>query len=332
VSSATRPLLATLAGRTIAMINGSWTAGVCGIGDYTQGLVSELERAHGATITKVDTHSIATLRRIVRSEHPILLHHQYPTIGVGRSISAPFGPVVGRSILTLHEFSRSHPLRRAASVVMQNAADVVVEAQAARRFLRPGIRTVVIPVPSSIPTFHGRVEQRYALAFFGLLAPGKGLEEFLAAARYSSVPAVVIGSCVPTAAAWLSELQHRYRSDDIEFTGMVSSIEVAQLLAASRFAFLPFSDGVSERRTSLLAALANGAVVLSTIGIQTTDALRQVVEATPDMASVKRALGMSEERRIDLQTRGRLYAEERGVEGVGRAHAELYLEVGDLCA
>ena len=52
-------------------------------------------------------------------------------------------------------------------------------------------------------------------------------------------------------------------SIDLDFS------KVSEVLAASFAAYLPFPDGVSERRGSMLAALTNGLPVLSTIGAAT---------------------------------------------------------------
>ena len=60
----------------------------------------------------------------------------------------------------------------------------------------------------------------------------------------------------------------------------LSDEEVASILNDSKIAYLPFPDGISERRGSFLAAATNGVIVLSNAGRFTYEALRQSVVIT----------------------------------------------------
>jgi glycosyltransferase involved in cell wall biosynthesis len=66
---------------------------------------------------------------------------------------------------------------------------------------------------------------------------------------------------------------------DVRMPGRMSAEELSLRLVASDVALLPFTDGVSTRRTTVMAALAHGLPVVGLCGVNTDTALLDHPEA-----------------------------------------------------
>ena len=268
--------------------------GSCGVLDYSRRLAAALKE-QGVAVTlargiRNDRLSLRELRAELRARRPELLHIQYPMARYGASLLplvAAWFPGV-RTLVTLHEFSQAHPLRRVAALAFSRAALVFTteqEEQAYRRWYpwSQG-RTQVIPLGSNIPWLaDGGKRDLDAVCYFGQLRPQRGLEAFIELARLAqrqapqlrfqvlgAVPAGREDYCraLRESAADLRQLGWALESGDDA---------VAQRLAATGFVYLPYPDGASGRRGSLLAALGNGALVITTRGAQTPPELSGAV-------------------------------------------------------
>lgn len=145
--------------------------------------------------------------------------------------------------------------------------------------------TTVIPIGSNIaPTpphgfdrtdwrgWLGSDAQTVWLAYFGLLNRSKGVIELLTA--LAELPPrfklLIIGGAAPQpddqryAAEVQALIATRGLSDRVHITGPCSESDVSGYLLASDLAVLPFLDGASYRRGSLLAALAHGIPTITT--------------------------------------------------------------------
>jgi len=152
-------------------------------------------------------------------------------------------------------------------------------------------KTSVVPIGSAIPIGSGAVRRMpRSVCYFGLIVPGKGIEHFLQLARLLSGH--------PFSFSFIGAIQHQrkaYAEDivrELENLGVAvhlqkSADDVAQVLSASTYAYLPFIDGASEKRSSLLAVLVNGVRVLTPHGATTSEALRQATldAQTPEAAA-----------------------------------------------
>lgn len=152
---------------------------------------------------------------------------------------------------------------------------------------RSAIRTpgAVIPIGSNIapapPDNFDRAEWRHRLggdaetvwlAYFGLLNRSKGVIELLAA--LAELPPrfklLIIGGAAPQpedqryAAEIQTLIEARNLEDRVRITGPCSEADVSGYLLACDLAVLPFLDGASYRRGSLLAALAHGIPTITT--------------------------------------------------------------------
>ncbi len=188
-----------------------------------------------------------------------------------------------------------HLLRRAAAVVVTNGADrgrLRGAGRPARDLLEalpPGkLRTPValIPLGCSLPVelpgydraaWRARLglsPEEALLGYFGLLHPGKGtdlLVEALARLRRAGRPArllIIGGGKSATDPGFAHILQEKVASEGLEeavlWSGPCPPEEAAAFLRACDLIVLPYRDGASFRRSSLVAALSLGCPVLTT--------------------------------------------------------------------
>lgn len=114
------------------------------------------------------------------------------------------------------------------------------------------------------------------LGYFGFLNASKGGDTLISALailddRKAKVKLVLIGGATgasdPTDAAFAAQIDKQIRrydlADRIIRTGFVAAPEVSANLLACDAVVLPYRDGVSFRRGSLLAALAHGCPVIT---------------------------------------------------------------------
>ncbi|MGQ0602077.1 MAG: glycosyltransferase family 4 protein, partial [Anaerolineales bacterium] len=190
-------------------------------------------------------------------------------------------PKAGRA----REWAVTHLAKSATGVIVTDAAD---EAELRRR----GVRGVArIPIGSNIPVqppadfdrarFRAQMgvsPNEFLLGYFGFLNHSKGGDSLIRALavlaeRKARVKLALIGgragSSDPTDAAFgaaMEKLITRHGLENrIATTGFVSAMEVSAHLLACDAVVLPYRDGVSLRRGSLMAALAHGCAIISTI-------------------------------------------------------------------
>jgi glycosyltransferase involved in cell wall biosynthesis len=107
---------------------------------------------------------------------------------------------------------------------------------------------------------------RSGVCYFGHIAPGKGIETLLEVRRRlsSDVPIALVGQTPPQFKSYCEAIVHEAESLGIAVHLNEPVDRVARILSSSVAAILPFPDGISLRRGSALAAMANGALVITT--------------------------------------------------------------------
>lgn len=279
-----------------------------------------------------------------RALKPAIVHVQYPMARYGSSLMPHRVAQLRRcrTLVTLHEFSQAHPLRRIAGLAFSRA-DALVFTNACERaafgrwYPWARGRSHVIPIGSNIPWVMAQKSRDLdEICYFGLIRPDKGLEAFLALARLAADAAPqlrfrVLGAIPLGQQAYCEQMRQAAgglprliwdlgRSDE----------EVAQRLAETGFLYLDYPDGASERRGTLLAALGNGALVITNRGPQTPPGLESVVRfaATPAAALTElRALRADETARTALQLAGRDWVKRQAWEVIATAHRALYEQI-----
>ncbi|MEM7347688.1 MAG: glycosyltransferase family 4 protein, partial [Chloroflexota bacterium] len=121
------------------------------------------------------------------------------------------------------------------------------------------------------------------LAYFGFLNESKGGEELidaLAALRQQGIDAHLlfiggdVGDADPTNAAYAQRVQtliaNHHLTDVVHRTGYVDLSQISANLLAADAVVMPYSDGVSFRRTTLIAALRHGCPIVTTFPADAT--------------------------------------------------------------
>ncbi|MEI7644941.1 MAG: glycosyltransferase, partial [Chloroflexales bacterium] len=269
--------------------------------------------------------------------------------------------VTFHDLLEPYLFPKAGPLRPWLNRRLAADADAVVATNAAdaSRLEAFGLRSpalATIPIGSNIdvspPIGYNRTAWRAGLgvgpgeilvAYFGLLSPSKGAD--LLAEALSSLGAalpwrlLLIGGAatapqdVAFAAQLQAQIERRGLAPRVIRTGHVGAAAVSAHLLAADCAVLPFRDGASFRRGSLLAALAHGCPLITTAPNDppTAEALAdgRVALLTPpgDSAALAAALARlaaSPALRAKLATAGRRAAAAFAWPAIARRHIQLY--------
>lgn len=206
-----------------------------------------------------------------------------------------------RVAVTFHDlrvpflFPKAGPLRWQANMTLASYSDAVIVTNTEdyarlRQHDRLAGRLAQVPIGSNIrpepPANFDRSQQRrrwgvreddLLLSYFGFLNASKGGEELVEALlRLANAGLPVhllmvggqLGASDPTNVAYLERVKASIAglrlSDRVHWTGFTAAEEVTANLLASDIAVLPYRDGASFRRGSLLAALAHGLPIIST--------------------------------------------------------------------
>lgn len=245
--------------------------------------------------------ALARLRALARTLRLDWLNIQYQAAAFGLGAPIHFLPEIAGvpSVVTFHDlrlpylFPKAGPLRPwAVTHLARTARGAVVTAAADEAELRRrGVAHVrQLPIGSNItpapPADFERAAWRarwgfspaeFVLGYFGFLNHSKGGDTLIRALavlaeRRARVKLVLIGGTAgasdPTDADFAAQVERLIARHGLENritrTGFVAAPEVSAHLLACDAVVLPYRDGVSLRRGSLMAALAHGCAVIST--------------------------------------------------------------------
>jgi glycosyltransferase involved in cell wall biosynthesis len=251
---------------------------------------------------------------------------------------------VDRSYTALHRVSVPPAVARLgiagvqSSLLRASAATIVHEE--AFRSVVPGV--VVVPHGVEAPKTPDReaarrrlgLDDRFVALCFGFLAPYKGIEVALDAARLAgnAVRLVVAGGEHPRLAAggsegYGAELRRRHR--DALFTGYVADADVADWFAAADVALLPYPKPFSASGV-LALALAHGTPVLLSPPLARCAGAPSPLTAPldpPELAHRLRDLATDADAVNELRRWTEIFAAGRSWESVGRRTADVYRSV-----
>ncbi len=244
--------------------------------------------------------SLRAINQWAKNERLDLINLQFQTAAYAMSPWIHFLPDMIRHIpiiTTFHDlrfpylFPKAGPLRnwivmhlarRSAGVIVTNPEDAEKVKSLPRVKLIPIGSNILTPLP---PDFDprpwrekaGAREGDFLIAYFGLLNRSKGIENLLEGLRdlrASGVSAQLVmigdtdGTSDPTNADYAAEIMNRIHHLKLEafihHTGFIDDLAVGSYLKASDVVVLPFLDGASYRRGSLMAAIHYGCTIVTT--------------------------------------------------------------------
>lgn len=284
--------------RRVTVVTGSLPPDVCGCGEYVRALVDELRR-QGARTTLYYRKDwglrrlFEYARELSRSDDDVI-NVQYPTQGYGWSVVPQLLSLFIRRrkvVATLHEYTRQRFEARLTIFLFFLFADWVIFTVEAERDaackLAPWLRkrSSIIPIGSNIP-FRDPQEAEAEVVYFGLIHPSKGLETF--AATVSALPdreelrVRVVGQVPSRYRDYANQIIPELERAGIDVELDRSAAEVAAVLCRTRIALLPFPDGMSRRRGTALAAMGNGALLVTLESKTDPEFFRQVCVMSRD--------------------------------------------------
>jgi glycosyltransferase involved in cell wall biosynthesis len=177
------------------------------------------------------------------------------------------------------------------------------------------------------------------IAYFGLISRSKGIDTLVQALTHlpEAFRLLVIGgeATAPQDRAFAGEVLKQIAAAQLEgrvhMTGYCDEATVSAHLLASDLAALPFVDGASFRRGSLLATLAHGVPTITTPGAAAlTNKTHVLLTPAGDAAALADAIALlasDPTLRARLSAGGAALAAQFSWEEIARRHEEVYGEV-----
>ena len=330
----------------ILLLTGSAPPVACGVGDYTLALAAALKRSgqDADVLWHRDWSPGGTLEvfRRLAAERNVILHIQYPTMGYGHSLGPQLCSLLPKCVVTIHEYSLAHSLRKLSLFFFSiRALRVIMTSQFEREALVSAMpwvkkRLRVVPIGSNIPAMPlTLVDRRTSILYFGLIMPRKGLEKFLEFARIIRKKGfqgdlLIVGKIVAGLDEYVRPLFDASKPLGVEWILDRDAEEVSEVLSRAGLSYLPFPDGASERRGSLKAVCAAGLPCITTKSDQTGDELQKTVvfaETPAEAAGIAWRLMNSGDERARLSQQSLDYANKFTWEAIAEAHIRIYREL-----
>jgi glycosyltransferase involved in cell wall biosynthesis len=328
---------------TIAIVTGTLPPDVCGCGDFVAKLADEFQRQgmQFEIFLRRDwrLRFLLPYALALKQLDAACINIQYPTESYGYSIVPMLLCALlrrNRTIVTLHEFTSKSLQGKAAIYLFFLFATWVIfttqfERNAACR-VAPWLerRSSVIPIGSNIPLQPPQLPDA-DIVYFGLIRPMKGIEQFIstmrAVTRQKGIRIRAVGQIVPKYDSYAANVVRQFRELGAEVILDADADHVSEALSRSRIAFLPFPDGMSQRRGSALAAMGNGALVVTSASANEPDRYRDTCAIPGDDITFDQFLLRVLDHYDDYQpirNAGLQYARSISWEGVSLAYNDLF--------
>ena len=115
------------------------------------------------------------------------------------------------------------------------------------------------------------------MGYFGYIRPEKGLEDYIETAKNiqktnPNFKAYIMGQTQDEFSFYHKPLLETLLNSNITLLLNKSNQEVSDILSQTKIAYLPYPDGLTERRGSFLASLLHHCIIVTTKGNFTTQA------------------------------------------------------------
>lgn len=285
------------------LITGSFPPDVCGVGDYVYRLYDSADKDSWGVYYSSNWHfaNFRTIISEIKKINPQYAIIQYPTQGYGWSLVPHLLCIYLRFFskikvyVMLHEFSKRKLKSKIATMLFALTKNILFTTAFEKKEwqkLHLRCKQNHIPIRANIPVCPVQKkwdERKYDLIYFGLISPNKGIEDFITVINELKNPnlkVAIIGMVPELSQGYLKIIRNNILGKGIQLILNNSDNEVAKILANSRIAFLPFPDGVSERRGSYLACMGNGNLIITYKGKETADyMLKTALFVTQNSAS-----------------------------------------------
>jgi glycosyltransferase involved in cell wall biosynthesis len=156
-------------------------------------------------------------------------------------------------------------------------------------------KSSIIKIFSNIPKSNNLLkisERKYDIGCFGYIRPLKGIENFietiskLKKTTEINVSAYILGETWPELKEYTEKIRRMAEEAGVVIMEGRSDNEVADILADTKIAYLPYPDGLSERRGSYLAFVRNLALIVSTEGPFVTQVQRDYLKVVTEEHAV----------------------------------------------
>jgi glycosyltransferase involved in cell wall biosynthesis len=277
-------------------------------------------------------------------------------------------------VVTFHDlkvpylFPKAGPLRQWAVWMLARRADGVIvtnrEDELRLSNLRPPVSNMTrIPIGSNIapspPPGYRRDAERarrgigpddLLLGYFGFINESKGTEDLIEAlgllvrqglSAHLLMIGGRVGSSDPTNLAYAQRVERLIAdlglSEHVHWTGYARSEQVSAALLATDLCVLPYRDGISFRRGTLLACLVHGRAIVTTrpaVPLPEAQDGRTMLlvepQRPPDLAQAVRRLAADPQLRIRLEKEARNLAAEFTWERIARRTAAFFASLRQL--
>ena len=270
-------------------ITGTYPPQRCGVGDYLHCLLHTPTGSKWHLFYEKDWNikNIFRICKHMKQEKDIHINLQYPTMGYGTHLTPHILCLYAvlflrkKLTITIHEYSQLGWKGKLALKPLFHIADKVIfttefEREAAEK--KNKIKAShIIKINSNITPatpIKNVATRNYDLGYFGYIRPDKGIEEFIDVAgqlKKQNLKIFVLGQIQPQFSDYADKILESLRNSNIQYLGDRDKSEVANILNDTKIMYLPYPDGLTERRGSFLAAIVNGCVVVSKEGPFTTN-------------------------------------------------------------
>lgn len=330
----------------VALVTGPCPPGECGVGDYTNCLAKALQAANvDARVIRSGDWSLLgafAMSKSLREQKFDVVHIEHPTVGFGKQLGAQGLSLLRRCVITIHEFSQWHIRRRLTLIPFAIRPEYTIFTNRFERQLATnwapwiGRASSIIPVGSNIrPAAQKTPRALEEIVYFGLIIPRKELQQVLelgTLVKTAGLPLTirVIGRVPLKHISYFEELKLKAQGLPITWDRDLDEEQTAKRLAGASIAYLPYTDGASDRRTTLKAALLSGLAVVTTRGPYTPDELQMAVrfcQNPREALAIVRSLVENPEEISKMAAKAVNYGQQYSWERIARLHLEVYESV-----